>query len=393
MKTRLALSIAAVMLLTVLLGRCGAWGESGPPAVVGSPLTMQPAHTAGAPYEVALWAGQHIYAGTVKVWNDGEYLWVKYHTTGGWVMTQTHLYVGKTDPSNLSAAPGQFPYSAPHEPPVSEYTYRVSLDEIDSYSLKKGKKWVADDDTGVVPGEVYIAAHAELLSLMGGAVTTVVSDNTTLVTAGNVVGATYPCYAVYAWEAFDDPDDSVEKSYWDIGLEGPEGYDFSASGADWIWESYRTVHPVAGDIVEFEKTFEPEADLVSGTLHITCDNGYEAYINGGLLGSGQVYGDWRNSDLTEAYVNTGGWQSVEHFDITGLLHSGENTLTIVAANEYMDDDDPPNLSAGTTYSNPTGCIFEISMVSGDEEETGWAAGAYFGRSWAMYFPYTIQEPE
>ena len=392
MKTRLGLSIAAVILLTMALGGCGGSEESGLAAVGGSPLRMEPAHTSGAPLEVTLWAGQHIDAGTLSVWNDGTSLSVKYSTTGGWVMSQTHLYVGKTDPSELSAAPGQFPYSAPHDPTVSEYTYTVALAEIDSYGFGKGKKWAADNTPGVVPGDsVYIAAHADLLNLTNGTVTTVISDNTTLVTAGNV-GGPYPYAALYAWEAFGDPVDGVPPgSFWDQGVD----YDFSASGADWIWESHRTVNTVVGDIIVLEKTFQSGAAPVSATLHITCDNGYEAYINGQFVGSAQVDGDWQNSDLTETigpveYVNTNGWQSVEHYDITGLLQSGENTLTVIAVNEYMNPPDHLNLDPGTIDINPAGCIFEIGIGGGGQEETGWADGDDFGKSWAMYFDYTVQ---
>src|SRR5690348_16511548 len=66
------------------------------------------------PTETALIAGQTINAGTVTVTNDAEYIYVTYATTGGWKITQTHLYVGDcalipvNNPGN--PLPGQFPF-------------------------------------------------------------------------------------------------------------------------------------------------------------------------------------------------------------------------------------------------------------------------------------------
>lgn len=335
------------------------------------------AHTGGDPYTTTLLAGQDINAGTISVWNDGDNLYVKYDTAQGWVMTETHIYVGKTDPSELTSAPGQFPYSAGHDPAVSEYTYTIPLAEIDSYQLKKnGKKWIALDSTGVAAGEdVYIAAHAVLSGGADATATTVVSDDTALVTVGSVTGN-----AVYAWELKSDTD----PSFWDGALD----YDFTASGADWIWESYRVVHPVTGDVIELEKTFQLPGYALSGTLYITCDNGYEAYLNGAFVGSAQVHGDWQNSDLTESYVNRHGWQTVEQWDLAGLLQSGENLLMIVAANERMDIAD--NGYDGKISTNPGGCIFELDAESALGEETGWGEGTNFGTAWGMYFGYEVQ---
>jgi hypothetical protein len=332
------------------------------------------AHTEDAPQTVTLWAGQHINAGTISVWNNGENLYVKYETNGGWVMTETHLYVGKTDPSQLTSAPGQFPYKAVHDPAVSEYTYIIALAEIDSYQLKKnGKTWLAwDSPGGVAPGDdVYIAAHAVLSGGVDATTTTVISDDTVQVTVGNNLGA-----AVYAWEP---------GTVWEDGVD----HDFTASGADWIWESYRVVHPVIGDIIVLEKTFQLEGYALSGTLYITCDNGYEAYLNGAFVGSAQVHGDWQNSNLTESYVNRYGWKTVEQWDLTGLLQSGENLLTIIAANERMEDG-LDNQDDGTIGSNPGACIFELNAESALGEETGWGEGTNFGNAWGMYFGYEVQ---
>jgi len=113
---------------------------------------------------VDLIAGQNEVAGMVTVDDDGVNLLITYKTTGDWEMTETHLYVGKTDPKELTSAPGQFPYSVEHDPTVTTYTYTIPISEIDSYKLNKGKKWVADNNPGIGPGDqIYIAAHAEVI--------------------------------------------------------------------------------------------------------------------------------------------------------------------------------------------------------------------------------------
>ena len=80
---------------------------------------------------------------------------------------------------------------------------------------------------------------------------TVVSDTTVLVTKVN--GVSVSRNAELAWEPYEDGTPSV----WDEGvrLSPLLPHDFVPSGADWIWESYRTTRPIEGDIVYFEKTF------------------------------------------------------------------------------------------------------------------------------------------
>lgn len=85
------------------------------------------------PTEVTLIAGQTIDAGTISVTNDSVNIYVTYTTTNGWVLTQTHLYVGDcalipvNNPGN--PLPGQFPYTSAHNN-VTTYTYTVPLSRI-----------------------------------------------------------------------------------------------------------------------------------------------------------------------------------------------------------------------------------------------------------------------
>lgn len=248
---------------------------------------------------------------------------------GGWTINLTGPVSGTTTTDNIT---GYYELTG-----LFDGTYTIS-------------ETLQDDWVNCTPASYEITIDEDCQIHSTGMV---VSDTHTQVTDGN--GAT-PHNAVYAWEAWDDPPDT-QKSYWDKGLD----YDFSTYGADWIWESYRVVHPVAGDIVEFERTFYiPGTPTDNCTLYITCDNGYEVYLNGTFIDSAQLVAGWETSNLTQGFVDTTNWQSVEDYDVSTLLQNGNNTLVIKTANEYMGPDDDPTQDNGTINSNPAGLIFELS---------------------------------
>jgi len=106
------------------------------------------AHTEDDPFVTDLMAGQHIDAGDVLVWNDGDYLYVKYETSGGWCLTETHLHVAESEEeipqtSKGNPIPGHFMENDEHDC-VTEYTYEIDLEE---------KGFECDDS-------LYVAAHA-----------------------------------------------------------------------------------------------------------------------------------------------------------------------------------------------------------------------------------------
>ncbi len=121
--------------------------QSAAPAQQGSPYVVLPdgqgnknpifsRETPGegcTPTEVTLIAGQTMEAGTVSVVNDSVNIYVTYTTTNGWVLTQTHLYVGDCAQIPVNAPgnpiPGQFPYGGNHNN-ITSYTYTVPLSRI-----------------------------------------------------------------------------------------------------------------------------------------------------------------------------------------------------------------------------------------------------------------------
>jgi hypothetical protein len=203
--------------------------------------------------------------------------------------------------------------------------------------------WTASTAAGSYQGNEYIASGTGTVAVTvtdsAMCSSKVVSDNNTMVTRGN--GAT-PHNAVLAW---------VHDNWWS-GLDYNFGYPNNT--AQWIWESYQVVHPEAGDVVYFERSFDIATAPTNATLRITCDNGYEAYMNGIFLGSAQLTDyngiPWEDSDLTDNWVASSGWQSVESYSPT--LQIGTNILEIRAANEHT--------TGGTVTANPGGVIYELT---------------------------------
>lgn len=82
---------------------------------------------------VSLIAGQSIDAGNVTVTNDANFIYVTYNTSNGYVLTQTHLYVGSCSliPVNRSGnpTPGHFPYNTVQENSTT-FTYQVPISAL-----------------------------------------------------------------------------------------------------------------------------------------------------------------------------------------------------------------------------------------------------------------------
>jgi len=87
-------------------------------------------------------AGQSIDVGDVTVSTDGVNLIVTFNTTGCWFMTETHLYVGTTPPTNHS--PGQLGYQHTNLNTQLD-TYTIPLSSISNFACE---------------GSLYFAAHA-----------------------------------------------------------------------------------------------------------------------------------------------------------------------------------------------------------------------------------------
>lgn len=83
--------------------------------------------------ECELIAGKNINAGKVILSHDADYLYVTYLTTGGWTLSEVHLYVGKLDglPRNKTAIQiGKFPYSASDLDGQTSVEFKIPLSKL-----------------------------------------------------------------------------------------------------------------------------------------------------------------------------------------------------------------------------------------------------------------------
>ena len=159
----------------------------------------------------------------------------------------------------------------------------------------------------------------------------------------------------------------VTNSVWDNDVSW--SFQTNAPTADWIWETERAEGPADydvsdplydadaskwGRVVVFEKTFDIDGIPGNGTLHVAADNGWEVLINGEYLArSSTVVAGWETSNLHQAYLTTSGWQTVGDAVVpSSMFDTGENTITILAGNEYYDNDDSPNTDVPAYRADP-----------------------------------------
>lgn len=291
-----------------------------------------------------------ITVGYVKVWNDLNYLYVKYVITEeGWYLTETHLAVatslsGIPQTKTGNPIPGKFQYSTCHDPSdfVTEYTYQIPL------------AW----DVGTT---LYIAAHAKVVHVTHECVT-IVSDESVEWSADGINWQP----AVACWV----------HPYWE-----------DIEGATWIWRTQYTNPAWEYENVPeggwyFRKAFtipstafNIEADVVAAN----GDNAYRIAINGKALnpeGEGAM-----SKDGPDNYE----WSTIVNHEIPeGAVVPGYNEIQLRALN-YFD--------WGDCFSNPAGLCFKMQLCYYyvDREETAWGFGKRFpGKNWATYFTYRVQ---
>jgi hypothetical protein len=129
MKKLYYLIILTVILGLVLTGCSLLSNISQVPATEQSGITYLTKGVPGVPDVFTLYADQDIDVGTVSVWDDCVDLYVKYETTGGWVMTETHLAIagsleGIPHTKKNNPIPGQFPYQCYYDEDEGEWVYR-----------------------------------------------------------------------------------------------------------------------------------------------------------------------------------------------------------------------------------------------------------------------------
>ncbi len=109
----------------------------------------------GETKEVKFMAGQNIEAGVVSVFNTEDKLFISVKMTAPWVISQTHLYVGKAAlvPANKKGNPqiGQFPVKDSFTEYSSLVTYEFNLEDFDETFMIAFHSDVQKLDTNGLP--------------------------------------------------------------------------------------------------------------------------------------------------------------------------------------------------------------------------------------------------
>lgn len=131
-------------------------------------------------------AGQFMDAGKIIVDADADNIYVTYQTSGDWSLTEVHLHVGQTFPTNKGKNPiiGHFQYKMTFNPAVTSYTFTIP-----------------QSAAGFVNGCTKIAAHAVVRRPMGD------GFQTETAWGGNIPfgGASWARYFEYCLEICNPP--------------------------------------------------------------------------------------------------------------------------------------------------------------------------------------------
>ena len=381
-----------LIILTVILGLvltgCFLSNVGQVPTTPQSGISYLTKHTEDDPFKKDLIAdggdpALAIVVGDVLVWNDGDYLYVKYvlHEESDWCLTETHLHVfldnvGYTDvpQKNGNPPPGKFDYKGEHEC-VTEFLYTIPL------------TWSVDTP-------LFIAAHAVVERTETGTFTPELawersSEPTTFFFSG--WGA--------AWtpaQAFTIPLDSNQE-VWDNGIY----YDNSVPpGREWA--SWEHVHEGFSDLRRFQAKF-----TVTEGYTVTGGSLYAAHFTGGIPINDNIYIFVNGEDNMLFWGGTRVWSgqiSPNIFPgVTGRAADRGTTEPIETDRWYI-----PGTIPEVTGFIPDENVIDIFteenarwggmgklVLELDYEttytETAWAAGFDFpGKNWATYFRYCMQ---
>ncbi|NVO67324.1 hypothetical protein [Methanofollis tationis] len=334
------------------------------------------AHTADDPYRTDLIAGQHTDAGDVLVWNDDEYLYVKFLTADRWCLAETHLAVadalagipqtgngklqanngkskagnGKQQTGNGNPIPGQFAYGECYDPCVGSDTFMIPLDEVGRGTLYVAAHAVVkkpgglDGLEGVLPDEVTMRVTFQYL---GGP--TYLPEVT--VTGGTTLDGIYPGWCV------------------NTGTNIERDRDYRAA----VYSSYGAIPTGTIDHPE-------NLDLVNWI------------INQGFVGQTGGNGIYTFGDVQRAI-----WRLVdddpEHETYTGY-DEGRVQEILAAAYAYGEGFVPGPGDLVAIVLVPEGgqvIIIVVPVPCGEGEETAWGFGTRFVEkgNWGTYFTYTV----
>jgi hypothetical protein len=304
--------------------------------------------------------------GDVEVWNDAEYLYVKFVSTSDCFL-ETHVAVANSlddipQTKKGNPIPGQFPYSDPHAC-VTEKTYEIQL----TWPVGTNLVIAAHAATGLREAMTFVSEEGETVygPINSDAMPTAWGTAVTAVRAYNWLGYT---------RDLNDPDQIPDCTSnplssltwsWGFGLNPTHSPDID--GVLWISTAPNTEAWHVDSWRKFVETFEVPGEPIGGSLQVNADN-YYVVSNGETLGA--------DDDI---------FNGPETYDFYPMV--GSNTLEFVTENWAQG-------SAGNycdQLRNPNGLTYKGTVEYYADGETAWGAGMDFpGNNWATYFGYTVQ---
>ena len=389
-----------------------------------APIPTAVAHTAEEPFVTDLIAGggnpkSAIEVGDVLVWNDAEYLYVKYVITDtDWCLTETHLHIAAPPEGipqkNGNPIPGHFDYSMEHDC-VTEFTYTIPM------------SWNVDE-------ELYIAAHAVVMdtSCYQTAILYGIERYTGTVYGVDVLTGT-------SWEIFDNIPPPPE------GSATPNGLAYDGVNGRFYYTNYRNT-PYTLYFWEAATNTEYVAGLIAG--HVACADFWDGkyyYITGpppsddlwavefntdGTIASNTKVGDIANNEhgwtfngdiaVKDGVVYGWGYCNLHGYEFF-TYDIATSTFSVVKPS-YQQSLQLTFGSNGVLYghrSGGLGAFYVVDTTNGDVSpvdptpdpvhlytdcasgmicepitETAWGDGEDFpGKNWATYFTYHVQPYE
>ena len=329
------------------------------------------AHTEDDPLIVNLIAGggggSGFLVGHVHVWNDADYLYVKYVVNNSdFCISETHVHVATSmsdiPQKNGNPIPGHFEYSGMHECPLLNHTYQIPI------------SWSAGQT-------LYIAAHGVVQTMTGYSMDLV----------GFIAALPDQVSMMVTRQGFGLP------SYFDVTIAG-------GSILDGMYDSFclDTDHGMIQNQWLIANVFSSYETLPAGLLEYPENLDLINYIiNQNYIGqpspSGGFYtwGDiqkaiWQlvEDDPTGDWV--GEWSQARVDEILAdAFANGEGFVP--GCNEWI------AIILAPVYNQQILQILfiqvQVPCIPSYESDTAWAEGFDFpGKNWAMYFAYTIQNP-
>lgn len=319
-----------------------------------------------------LYGGQDWPVGTVYVGNSADDICVKYVLddaviADGFRITEVHAAVA----DDL----GDIPQTKKHNPIPGQFLVAENFEDgvttAGPYCFDRDAGW----DTDTV---LYIAAHA----VVGRPTVSHLEPRTLCVYSGAdtmLLPSLSP--AVLSW---------VHPS-WNSMLTEPLD-----PAAQWVWDAYYVTDPDNGEVVDLYEEFVIEGTPTSAVMKIAADNAFEVNVNGTIVETVNLTGDWRSAPVLNTTVLPDplatAWSVVHTYDVLGLLATGSNEMTVTAVNAAY---------PGGTTGNPGATRYQLCITSDVEvldheavSESAWSEGTGFeGENWATYSTYQIKDWE